>query len=48
MIDLIRKLKNKHHITKIFIDASNAGFISTLKQQSETMTIEHIQSKRTS
>ena len=33
MIDLIRKLKNKHHITKIFIDASNAGFISTLKFQ---------------
>ena len=33
MIDLIRKLKNKHHITKIFIDASNAGFISTLKYQ---------------
>ena len=33
MIDLIRKLKNKHHITKIFIDASNAGFINTLKFQ---------------
>ena len=34
MIDLIRKLKNKHHITKkIFIDASNSGFISTLKYQ---------------
>ncbi|MGA9845263.1 MAG: hypothetical protein WBQ25_23420, partial [Nitrososphaeraceae archaeon] len=33
MIDLIHKLKNKHRITKIFIDASNAGFISTLKYQ---------------
>ena len=33
MIDLIRALKNKHHITKIFRDASNAGFISTLKYQ---------------
>jgi hypothetical protein len=33
MMDLVRKLKNKHHITKIFIDASNAGFISTLKYQ---------------
>ena len=33
MINLISKLKNKHHITKIFIDASNAGFIRTSKQQ---------------
>jgi hypothetical protein len=33
MIDLIHMLKNKHHITKIFIDASNAGFISALKYQ---------------
>ena len=31
MIDLIMKLKNKHHITRIFVDASNAGFVKNLK-----------------
>lgn len=33
MIELIVRLKNKHHITKIYIDASNAGFCSSLKQR---------------
>jgi len=33
IIERVIRLNNKHHIGRILVDASNAGFISSLKQQ---------------
>lgn len=33
MIETIVRLKNKHHVSKVYIDASNAGFLMSLKQR---------------
>jgi hypothetical protein len=33
IIELVIRLNNKHHIGRILVDASNAGFLSSLKQQ---------------
>jgi hypothetical protein len=33
IIERVIRLNNKHHIGRILVDASNAGFISSLRQQ---------------